>query len=146
QGQGTADRSAEKLFPRRRSDENAGIDLAGARQPAVFQLAQLLCVPGNALYPGQSLQAGQTGGAGMNIESRLAQIGSNCDPDTWAVSFPIYHATVYRHPGMGQSTGYDYSRTKNPTREVLERTAAELEGGDGGFAFSSGMAALQTVF
>ena len=82
----------------------------------------------------------------MNIESRLAQIGSNCDPDTGAVSFPIYHATVFRHPRLGQSTGYDYSRTKNPTREVLERTAAELEGGDGGFACSSGMAALQTVF
>jgi len=81
----------------------------------------------------------------MNIESRLAQIGSNCDPDTGAVSFPIYHATVFRHPRLGQSTGYDYSRTKNPTREVLEKTTAELEGGDGGFACSSGMAALQTV-
>jgi len=81
----------------------------------------------------------------MNIESRLAQIGSNHDPDTGAVSFPVYHATVFRHPRLGQSTGYDYSRTKNPTREVLEMSAAELEGGDGGFACSSGMAALQTV-
>jgi cystathionine gamma-synthase len=81
----------------------------------------------------------------MNIESRLAQIGSNHDPDTGAVSFPVYHATVFRHPRLGQSTGYDYSRMKNPTREVLEKSAADLEGGDGGFACSSGMAALQTV-
>ena len=82
----------------------------------------------------------------MNIESRLAQIGSQEDPDTGAVSFPIYNATAFRHPRLGQSTGFDYSRTKNPTRAVLEAAAAELESGDAGFACSTGMAALQTVF
>ncbi|WP_027087805.1 aminotransferase class I/II-fold pyridoxal phosphate-dependent enzyme [Cohnella panacarvi] len=82
----------------------------------------------------------------MNIESRLAQIGSQNDPDTGAVSFPIYNATAFRHPKLGQSTGFDYSRTKNPTRSVLEDAVADLESGDAGFACSTGMAALQTIF
>ncbi|WP_139787230.1 PLP-dependent transferase [Cohnella massiliensis] len=82
----------------------------------------------------------------MNIESRLAQIGSQNDPQTGAVSYPIYNATAFRHPKLGQSTGFDYSRTKSPTRSVLEAAAADLESGDAGFACSSGMAALQTIF
>jgi cystathionine gamma-synthase len=82
----------------------------------------------------------------MNIESRLAQIGSQNDPKTGAISFPIYQATAFRHPSLGQSTGFDYARTKSPTRAILETAAAELESGDAGFACSSGMAALQTVF
>jgi len=82
----------------------------------------------------------------LNIESRLAQIGSVQEPVTGAVNFPIYQATAYRHPKLGQSTGFDYSRTKNPTRSVLEEACAELESGDAGFACSSGMAALQTIF
>lgn len=82
----------------------------------------------------------------MNIESRLAQIGSLNDPQTGAVSFPIYQATAFRHPRLGQSTGFDYARTKSPTRAVLETAAADLESGDAGFACSSGMAALQTIF
>jgi cystathionine gamma-synthase len=82
----------------------------------------------------------------MKIESHLAQIGSQSDPDTGAVSFPIYQATAFRHPQLGQSTGFDYSRTKNPTRAILEQAIAQLESGDQGFACSSGMAALQTIF
>lgn len=82
----------------------------------------------------------------MKIESVLAQIGSLSEPGTGAVSFPIYQATAFRHPRLGQSTGFDYSRSKNPTRAVLEQAIAELEQGDAGFACSSGMAALQTVF
>jgi cystathionine gamma-synthase len=81
----------------------------------------------------------------MKIESRLAQIGSRADSVTGAVSFPVYNATVYRHPGLGQSTGFDYARTKNPTRSVLEEAFADLESADAAFAFISGMAALQTV-
>lgn len=79
----------------------------------------------------------------MKIESRLAQIGSTKEPGTGAVSYPIYHATAFRHPRLGESTGFDYSRTKSPTRHVLEEAIADLEGGDAGFACSSGMAALQ---
>lgn len=82
----------------------------------------------------------------LRIESRLAQIGSMEDPATGAINYPIYNATAFRHPRLGQSTGFDYIRTKNPTRSVLEDTAAELESGDAGFACSSGMAALTTVF
>lgn len=82
----------------------------------------------------------------LRIESRLAQIGSQEDPATGAVNYPIYHATAYRHPRLGQSTGFDYARTKNPTRAVLEEAAAALESGDAGFACSSGMAALTTIF
>ncbi|BFH15782.1 aminotransferase class I/II-fold pyridoxal phosphate-dependent enzyme [Paenibacillus melissococcoides] len=84
--------------------------------------------------------------ADYRMESRLAQIGSVHDPATGAVNYPIYQATAYRHPRLGQSTGFDYIRTKNPTRAVLEEAAAALEHGDAGFACSSGMAAIQTVF
>lgn len=82
----------------------------------------------------------------MKIESRLAQIGSIQEPKTGAVSFPVYQATAFRHPKLGESTGFDYARTKSPTRSVLEEAAAELESGDAAFACSSGMAALQVVF
>jgi cystathionine gamma-synthase len=81
-----------------------------------------------------------------HIESRLAQIGSQEEPVTGAVSFPVYQATAFRHPKLGQSTGFDYARTKSPTRKVLEEAIADLESGDAGFACSSGMAALQTIF
>lgn len=81
-----------------------------------------------------------------HIESRLAQIGSQEEPATGAISFPVYQATAFRHPKLGQSTGFDYARTKSPTRKVLEEAIAELESGDAGFACSSGMAALQTIF
>ncbi|WP_141502765.1 aminotransferase class I/II-fold pyridoxal phosphate-dependent enzyme [Paenibacillus luteus] len=82
----------------------------------------------------------------MKIESHLAQIGSIKEPVTGAVSFPIYQATAFRHPKLGESTGFDYARTKSPTRAVLEEAAAQLEAGDAAFACSSGMAALQTIF
>ena len=82
----------------------------------------------------------------MKIESKLAQIGSQKDSVTGAVSFPIYQSTAFRHPALGESTGFDYSRTKSPTRSVLEQAMAELEAGDAAFACSSGMAALQNVF
>lgn len=82
----------------------------------------------------------------MKIESLLAQIGSLSEPVTGALSYPIYQSTCYRHPEVGKSTGFDYARTKNPTRSVLEEAIAQLEKGDAGFANSSGMASLQTVF
>ncbi|MEC0171754.1 aminotransferase class I/II-fold pyridoxal phosphate-dependent enzyme [Paenibacillus graminis] len=82
----------------------------------------------------------------LRIESRLAQIGSQEDPATGAINYPIYNATAFRHPRLGQSTGFDYIRTKNPTRWVLEEAVAELESGDAAFGCSSGMAALTTLF
>lgn len=80
-----------------------------------------------------------------NIETKLAQIGNRSEKTTGAVNPPIYLSTAYRHTGIGESTGYDYIRTGNPTREVLEKTIADLEEGDRGFACSSGMAAIQTI-
>ncbi|MFC5463951.1 methionine biosynthesis PLP-dependent protein [Lederbergia graminis] len=79
------------------------------------------------------------------IETRLVQLGNKSDPKTGAVSTPIYLSTAYQHEGLGKSTGYDYSRTKNPTRAILEEGIANLEGGDAGFACSTGMAAIQLV-
>jgi cystathionine beta-lyase/cystathionine gamma-synthase len=64
---------------------------------------------------------------------------------TGAVCVPIYQSATFAHPGPGKSAGYDYSRVQNPTREVLEKTAALLEGGTDAIAFSSGMAAIAAL-
>ncbi|WP_329610006.1 aminotransferase class I/II-fold pyridoxal phosphate-dependent enzyme [Microaerobacter geothermalis] len=82
----------------------------------------------------------------MNVETKLAQIGNRRDEKTGAINFPIYHSAAYQHPELGESTGYDYTRTANPTRTVLEDAIATLEKGDRGFALSSGMAAIQVIF
>lgn len=79
------------------------------------------------------------------IDTKLAQIGNHSDDKTGTVNVPVYFSTAYRHPGLGQSTGFDYTRTGNPTRQVLEQTIADLEGGDQGYACSSGMAAILTI-
>ena len=62
-----------------------------------------------------------------------------------AISYPIYQTATYAHPGVGQSTGYDYSRLQNPTREQLEKVVASLENGIDALAFSSGMAAISLL-
>ncbi|TCP96025.1 cystathionine gamma-synthase [Cricetibacter osteomyelitidis] len=80
-----------------------------------------------------------------SIETLLAQAGNRTDPRTGSVATPIILSTAYGHHGIGESTGYDYTRTKNPTRTVLEETIAQLEGGDRGFACASGMAAIQIL-
>jgi len=79
------------------------------------------------------------------IDTLLAQAGNRTDVRTGAVSTPIFLSTAYGHHGIGESTGFDYTRTKNPTRSVLEETIAKLEKGDRGFACSSGMAAIQLL-
>jgi len=80
-----------------------------------------------------------------SIETKLVQLGNLSDPRTGAVSPPIHLSTAYKHTGIGESTGFDYTRTKNPTRTLLEEGIADLEGGDVGFACSSGMAAIQLI-
>ncbi|MBD1381011.1 methionine biosynthesis PLP-dependent protein [Metabacillus arenae] len=79
------------------------------------------------------------------IETKLAQIGNRSEAATGAVNPPVYFTTAYRHNGIGESTGFDYVRTGNPTRQIAEQAIADLEEGDQGFAFSSGMAAIQTI-
>ena len=64
---------------------------------------------------------------------------------TGAVSVPIFTSSTFAHPCVGQSTGFDYSRTQNPTREHLEHTVTALEGGADTIAFSSGMAAVSAL-
>ncbi len=59
-----------------------------------------------------------------------------------ALTFPIYQTATYAHPAVGQSTGYDYSRLQNPTREHLEKVVASLEGGIDALALSTGIAAI----
>ena len=59
-----------------------------------------------------------------------------------SISFPIYQTATYAHPGVGKSTGFDYSRLQNPTREQLEKIVCQLEGGTDAFALSTGMAAI----
>jgi cystathionine gamma-synthase len=81
----------------------------------------------------------------MKIDTILAHAGLCSDQTTGAISTPIYQTATFRHPALGVSTGYDYSRTINPTRETLEKVMAELENGDRGFAFASGMAAITAV-
>jgi cystathionine gamma-synthase/cystathionine beta-lyase len=81
-----------------------------------------------------------------SLASRIVQIGVGRDEKTGAISFPIYPSATYRHPGVGESTGFDYTRSGNPTRQILEEGLALLEGGSRGLAFSSGMAALTTLF
>ena len=72
--------------------------------------------------------------------------GSRVDCDkSGAISFPIYQTATFAHPEVGKSTGFDYSRLKNPTREQLERVVASLEKGIDAVAFSSGMAAITAL-
>lgn len=80
----------------------------------------------------------------MRFDTKAIHSGQEPDPLTGAVNVPIYMTSTYVQSSPGVTKGYDYSRTVNPTRSVLERTIAELEGGVAGLAFSSGLGALGT--
>lgn len=82
----------------------------------------------------------------IKIETVLAHAGTCRDVKTGAISMPVYQTATFRHPALGESTGFDYSRSGNPTRAALEETLAEIEGGARGFAFASGMAAIDCLF
>src|SRR6185295_15696810 len=81
----------------------------------------------------------------MKFETKVIHAGQEPDPRTGAVMTPIYATSTYAQSSPGEHKGYDYARTRNPTRDALEACLAELEGGDAGFAFSSGMAAIGTL-
>ncbi len=81
----------------------------------------------------------------QNFATALIHGGIDGDSKTGAVNVPIYQTSTYRQKGLGENSGYEYSRTGNPTREALEKLIAELEGGKAGFAFGSGMAAITAV-
>jgi cystathionine gamma-synthase/cystathionine beta-lyase len=81
----------------------------------------------------------------MKIATQAAHVGLDRETRTGAVTVPIYQTATFRHPGLGLSTGYDYSRSGNPTREALEQGIALLDGGCRGFAYASGMAAITSL-
>ncbi len=80
-----------------------------------------------------------------NINSALIHGGIYGDKYTKAVNVPIYQTSTYEQSGLGEEPQWEYSRTGNPTRAALEALIAELEGGNAGFAFGSGMAAITAV-
>jgi len=81
----------------------------------------------------------------MKFETKVIHAGQEPDPRTGAVMTPIYATSTYAQSSPGEHKGYDYARTRNPTRDALEACIAELEGGEHGVAFASGMAAIGTV-
>jgi len=81
----------------------------------------------------------------MKFETIAIHAGDRPDAAFGAISVPIYQTSTFVFEDVGKTKGYDYSRTANPTRKVLEDTLARLEGGKAGFAFATGMAAETTI-
>jgi cystathionine beta-lyase/cystathionine gamma-synthase len=79
------------------------------------------------------------------LATHAVHAGQVPDPLAGAVMTPIYQTSTYIQDGLGRNKGYEYARTRNPTREALERNVATLEGGRHGFAFSSGLAAVDAT-
>jgi cystathionine gamma-synthase len=79
------------------------------------------------------------------LDTILARGATSFEPLTGAISTPIYQTSTFRHPGLYQSTGFDYSRGTNPTRNELEKTLALAEGGKYGIAFATGMGAISAI-
>lgn len=84
---------------------------------------------------------------GRSISTKCIHLETEeaCKEHYGSISFPIYQTATYAHPGVGQSTGYDYSRLQNPTREQVGKVVASMENGVDALAFSSGMAAIATL-
>jgi cystathionine gamma-synthase len=81
----------------------------------------------------------------MNLETLCIHCKNEKKDLTGSVSVPIYQSATFSHPSVGESTGFDYTRQQNPTREHLEKTVAALESGSNAMAFSSGMAAITAL-
>ena len=82
----------------------------------------------------------------MAFSTDCIHAGQEPEPHTGAVTIPIYQTSTYVQPELGRHKGYEYARTKNPTRSALEANIAALERGKHGHCFASGMAAIDTVF
>jgi cystathionine beta-lyase/cystathionine gamma-synthase len=87
----------------------------------------------------------QDGDLEHGFGTRAVHAGQAPDPLSGAVMTPIYQTSTYAQDGLGRHKGFEYARTRNPTRDALERNVASLEGGRHGFAFGSGLAALDAV-
>src|SRR2546429_512156 len=81
----------------------------------------------------------------LDFSTRCIHAGQEPDPTTGAVMMPIYTTSTYVQQSPGVNKGYDYARTKTPTRMAFERCIADLEGGSAAFAFASGLAAISTT-
>lgn len=84
-------------------------------------------------------------GPGRGFATLAIHSGQEPDSATGAVTVPIYQTSTYAQEGLGKHKGYEYARTQNPTRHALERNIAALEGAKYGFAFASGMAAIDAT-
>ncbi len=81
----------------------------------------------------------------LQLGTRVVHAGQHSDPTTGAVMTPIYASSTFAQTSPGKNQGFEYSRTQNPTRQAYEHCVANLESGQYGFAFASGMAAIATV-
>ena len=81
----------------------------------------------------------------MGFATIAIHTGSEPDESTGSVTVPIYQTSTYAQDALGKNKGYEYARTQNPTRSAVERNIAALEGGRFGFAFASGMAAIDAT-
>ncbi|SMC47418.1 cystathionine gamma-lyase [Oscillospiraceae bacterium] len=81
----------------------------------------------------------------LKIDSLLIHGGIDGDETTGAVNVPVYQTSTYKQDGLGKDRGWEYSRTGNPTRAALEKLIADLEQGEYGLAFASGLAAINTI-
>src|SRR5205807_2728963 len=82
---------------------------------------------------------------GVDFETRAIHDGQEPDPATGAVTVPIYQTSTFVQDAVGETKGYDYARTSNPTRTALQLCLASLEGAEHGVAFSSGLGAVTTI-
>src|SRR5260370_11261742 len=83
----------------------------------------------------------------MGFATNAIHVGQEPDPSTGAVVAPIYQTSTYVYEELGKAKGgYDYARTNHPNRKALERTVTKLERGHSAYVFTSGMAAIDSVF
>jgi len=81
----------------------------------------------------------------MGFSTIAIHAGNEPDPTTGAVSVPIYQTSTYAQDGLGKHKGFEYARTQNPTRLALEKNISALEGAKFGYAFASGMSAIDAI-
>lgn len=82
----------------------------------------------------------------MGFSTDAIHVGQEPDPSTGSIVAPIYQTSTYVQQALGQNKGFDYARTNHPNRKALERTVAKLEGGMAAYVFTTGMAAIDSVF
>jgi cystathionine gamma-synthase len=99
------------------------------------------------MYGQQAIQKKEEKHLNLDIKTKCiyGDKDENSAENTGAISFPIFQTATYEHPEIGKSTGFDYSRLQNPTRERVEKVVASLENGIDALAFSSGMAAITAL-